>query len=72
MLILLRQVLDELFQEWRRQAAVAALDKLDDRLLADIGLRRDQLPLLMATRRGAVDWSAALEPTYRPELQICG
>jgi hypothetical protein len=48
------------------------LEALDDHLLADIGLRRDQLPLLMATRTGAVDWSAALEPPYRPELQVCG
>ena len=71
MLILLRQVLDELFREWRRQAAVNALNKLDDHLLADIGLRRDQLPLLMIGER-PVDWTAALEPTYRPELQVCG
>jgi hypothetical protein len=71
MLILLRQVLDELFKEWRRQAAVYALNKLDDHLLADIGLRRDQLPLLMM-EEGPVDWAAVLEPSYRPELQVCG
>jgi hypothetical protein len=72
MLILLRQALDDLFKEWRRQAAIKALEKLDDHLLADIGLRRDQLPLLMVGT-SAVDWTAALEPVYhRPELQICG
>jgi uncharacterized protein YjiS (DUF1127 family) len=71
MLILLRQVLDELFREWRRKAAVDALNELDDHLLADIGLRRDQLPLLMIGER-PVDWTAALERNYRPELQVCG
>jgi hypothetical protein len=71
MLILLKQVLDKLFKEWRRRAAVDMLSKLDDHLLADIGLRRDQLPLLMMEDR-PVDWTGALEPSYRPELQICG
>jgi hypothetical protein len=29
------------------------------------------LPLLMMEDR-PVDWTGALEPSYRPELQICG
>jgi hypothetical protein len=33
-------------EEWRRLAAVKALSKLDDQLLADIGLRREQLRTL--------------------------
>ena len=43
------RALSELANEWRRQKAIGDLEALNDRLLADIGLRRDQLPTFSAT-----------------------
>jgi uncharacterized protein YjiS (DUF1127 family) len=66
-----RQALNALAMDWRRQAAIRELSKLSDPLLADIGLRRDQLPTLqleLATDKR----SRAPMPVYRPELQPCG
>jgi uncharacterized protein YjiS (DUF1127 family) len=66
-----RQALNELAMDWRRQAAIRELSKLSDPLLADIGLRRDQLPTLeleLATEKR----SRAPMPVYQPELQPCG
>jgi uncharacterized protein YjiS (DUF1127 family) len=66
-----RQALNGLAMDWRRQAAIRELSKLSDPLLADIGLRRDQLPTLeleLATDKR----SRASLPVYRPELQPCG
>jgi hypothetical protein len=72
MLLLLGQALDEFIREWRRRSAIDALNGLDDHLLDDIGLRRDQLPLLMIEGKSRADWAVAIEPGYEPELQICG
>jgi uncharacterized protein YjiS (DUF1127 family) len=57
--------------EWRRQAAIREMSALNDHLLADIGLRRDQLPtfILQAPKR---DRALATEPSYRPEPLPCG
>jgi uncharacterized protein YjiS (DUF1127 family) len=66
-----RQALNELAMDWRRQAAIRELNKLSDTLLADIGLRRDQLATLeleLATEKR----SRAPMPAYQPELQPCG
>jgi uncharacterized protein YjiS (DUF1127 family) len=68
----LRQALRWIEREWRQQAAIHQLNKLDDELLADIGLRRGQLPLLNFE---APDEAARLpspEVVYRPELVPCG
>ena len=43
-----RRALSELADERRRQKAMSALEALNDHLLADIGLRRDQLPIFSA------------------------
>jgi uncharacterized protein YjiS (DUF1127 family) len=78
----LRQASRWIDKEWRRESGIRQLDKLDDQMLADIGLRRGQLPLL--------DFEAPTEskqtenkptedkrlpspkPVYRPELVPCG
>ena len=44
MLWLIKQGLHGLTNERRRQRAIRELDKLNDHLLKDIGLRREQLP----------------------------
>jgi hypothetical protein len=41
---IITQAASEFAKEWRRQAAIRELSELNDHLLADIGLRRDQLP----------------------------
>ena len=45
---LARRALSELVDERRRQKAMSDLEALNDHLLADIGLRRDQLPIFSA------------------------
>jgi uncharacterized protein YjiS (DUF1127 family) len=72
MFALMKQALSELSTEWRRQAAIRELDKLSDHLLADIGLRREQLPtvaLELGSEQLRADGPASV---YRPELQPCG
>jgi len=70
-----RRALSGLADEWRREADFRELSALNDHLLADIGLRRDQLPAL---RLAAAKPSPASEPepavaaAYRPELLTCG
>ena len=64
------QAVNELATEWRRQAAIRELNKLSDPLLADIGLRRDQLPTLAL--EATSENEPASMPVYRPELQPCG
>ena len=44
-----RRALSELVDERRRQKAMSDLEALNDHLLADIGLRRDQLPIFSVT-----------------------
>ena len=55
-----RQALNGLATDWRRQAAIRELSKLSDPLLADIGLRRDQLPTL------ALDFTSEKERARAP------
>jgi uncharacterized protein YjiS (DUF1127 family) len=73
MLLLLWQALKTFTAERRRQAAALELSRLSDHQLADIGLRRDQLPTL------ALDLSQEQERSRdiahgvaRSELQPCG
>lgn len=72
MLEFVRQALNGLATEWRRQAAIRELNKLSDPLLADIGLRRDQLPTLALDLTSEKERAPAPMPAYRPELQPCG
>ncbi len=52
---------------WRRAALRRELEALDDRLLADIGLRRDQIPdVVNAAFRGHADAS----PTVAGEIHL--
>ena len=67
-----KQALNELATEWRRQEAIRELDKLSDALLDDIGLRRDQLPTLALELTSEKERARAPIPAYRPELQPCG
>jgi uncharacterized protein YjiS (DUF1127 family) len=64
-----RQALGGLASEWRRQRAIRVLGALNDHLLDDIGLRRDQLPSLMLTTEKRKRAPAAV---YHPELLHCG
>jgi uncharacterized protein YjiS (DUF1127 family) len=66
------QVGSEYATEWRRQIAIRELSKLNDHLLADIGLRRDQLPtyLIEESTEGHREPSRRLAP--RAELVGCG
>ena len=66
-----KQALNELATEWRRQEAIRELDKLSDALLDDIGLRRDQLPTLALELTSEKESARAPMPAYRPELQPC-
>jgi uncharacterized protein YjiS (DUF1127 family) len=68
----LAQVLDDLSRERQRQAAVRGLDKLSDHLLADIGLRREQLPTLTLELADEEERDRTRAPAFRPELQPCG
>ena len=68
-----RQAINGLVEEWRREADFRELSALNDHLLADIGLRRDQLPILRLKAPVAADGPIATEaPVYRPELVHCG
>jgi uncharacterized protein YjiS (DUF1127 family) len=66
------QVVSEYATEWRRQIAIRELGKLNDHLLADIGLRRDQLPtyLIEESTEDRGEPSRRLAP--RAELVGCG
>jgi uncharacterized protein YjiS (DUF1127 family) len=68
----LAQVLDDLARGRRRQASIRELDKLSDHLLADVGLRRDQLPTLALELADEKERDRALAAVFRPELQPCG
>jgi uncharacterized protein YjiS (DUF1127 family) len=66
------QAASEFAKEWRRQAAFRDLSELNDHLLADIGLRREQLPtyLLEAETEGRPTPSRVL--VSQPRLVGCG
>jgi uncharacterized protein YjiS (DUF1127 family) len=68
----MKQALNGLATEWRRQAAIRELNKLSDHLLADVGLRRDQLPTAALELTSEKERLRAPMPAYRPELQPCG
>jgi uncharacterized protein YjiS (DUF1127 family) len=68
----LAQGLGDLSRERRRQAAVRELDKLSDHLLADIGLRREQLPTLTLELADEEERDRSRATAFRPELQPCG
>jgi uncharacterized protein YjiS (DUF1127 family) len=66
------QAASEFANEWRRQAAIRDLSELNDHLLADIGLRREQLPtyLLEAETEDRPTPSRVL--VSQPRLVGCG
>jgi uncharacterized protein YjiS (DUF1127 family) len=66
------QVVSEYATEWRRQIAIRELGQRNDHLLADIGLRRDQLPtyLIEESTEDHREPSRRLAP--RAELVGCG
>ncbi len=68
----LAQVLDDLARERRRQASIRELDKLSDHLLADVGLRRDQLPTLALELADEKERDRALAPAsvLRPNFSL--
>lgn len=70
-----RQAFTGFVDEWRREADFRELNALSDHLLADIGLRRDQLPALrLETQQPAPAYAPepAVAAAYRPELLPCG
>ena len=69
-----RQLVRRELGEWRRLADVRELAKLDDHQLADIGLRRDQLFMLVFDREPPqyLTQKPGPEPAYRPSFEPCG
>ena len=61
-------------EQWRNRSFVEKMRRMDDRLLDDIGLRRDQLDLLLRPRTIPVQRHGAVRPSpaIRPSLQGCG
>jgi len=66
------QVASEYATEWRRQAAIRELSKLNDHLLADIGLRRDQLPTYLMEEASEDRSTPSRLPVSQPRLVGCG
>ena len=66
------QAASALAKEWDRQALVRQLSRLNDHLLDDIGLRREQLPTLMMAAEGRVERRPRRRLASRPELIGCG
>jgi uncharacterized protein YjiS (DUF1127 family) len=66
------QVLREAANERRRQAAIRELSELNDHLLTDIGLRRDQLPAFMIEPTAESPKALPAAPVFRQELAHCG
>ena len=69
---LIRQLARREIAEWRRLANMRAIEKLNDRQLTDIGLRRDQLFALDAELPHDELERPLPEPIYRPEFEPCG
>ena len=68
----MKQALREAANERRRQIAIRELSKLNDHLLADIGLRRDQLPTLVIEATPECPRAPAPAQGLRQELAYCG
>ena len=68
----IKQLVRKEFEEWRRLADIAALEKLSDRQLADIGLRRDQLFTLETQSVDAAWERPATAAVFRPGFEPCG
>jgi uncharacterized protein YjiS (DUF1127 family) len=66
------QAISEFAKEWRRQAAIRDLCKLNDHLLADIGLRRDQLPTYLLESETEDRSSPSRVLVSQPRLVGCG
>ena len=66
------QAAAKLAKEWDRQALVRQLSRLNDHLLDDIGLRREQLPALGMEAERRVERAPARRLASRPELIGCG
>jgi len=58
--------------EWCRQIAIRELGKLNDHLLADIGLRRDQLPTYLIEESTGDHREPSQRLAPRAELVGCG
>ncbi|MFG6539359.1 DUF1127 domain-containing protein [Sulfitobacter sp. CS16] len=43
----LRRILRKAVLNWQRRRTIAALRELDDHVLRDIGLRRDEIPMIV-------------------------
>ena len=69
---LVAQAASALAKEWDRQALVRQLSRLNDHLLDDIGLRREQLPTLQMEAKRRVERGPAPRLASRPELIGCG
>jgi len=68
-----KQVVEALREAWRSHAALRDLNQLSDHHLADLGLRREQLPTL--ARRLEDEATPVVSrrlPDYRAELVPCG
>ena len=66
------QAASEFAKEWRRQAAIRELSKLNDHFLADIGLRRDQLPLYLMELESEDRSTPSRVLVSQPRLVGCG
>ena len=67
-------LIDAIVDGIRRDRLVGELHRMDDRLLQDLGLRRDQLDLLRLPRAPSSPGMLrpAGAPVSRPSLQGCG
>jgi uncharacterized protein YjiS (DUF1127 family) len=65
------QAASEFAREWRRQAAIRDLSELNDHLLADLGLRRDQLPTYLMESE-TEDTTPSRVLVSQPRLVGCG
>ena len=66
------QAASEFAKEWRRQAAIRDLGELNDHLLADIGLRRDQLPTYLMESETEDKSTPSRVLVSQPRLVGCG
>jgi Domain of unknown function (DUF1127) len=69
---IITQAASEFAKEWRRQAAIRNLSELNDHLLADIGLRRDQLPTYLMESETEDTSPPSRSHVSQPRLVGCG